>query len=42
MKNVNLDYKPGFWLTIIMIMPFILMVEVAWRIKDWKDKRSNG
>lgn len=34
----NLDYEPGFWLTVAMILPFILIAEVACRIEDWKKK----
>jgi hypothetical protein len=28
MKQKNLDYEPGFWLTVLIILPAIVAVEV--------------
>lgn len=33
MKTQNLDYNPGFWLAILVIIPFALMAEGLWFIE---------
>lgn len=34
----NLDYEPGFWITVLMILPFMVTAEVIIRIENWKNE----
>ena len=36
----NLDFEPGFWLTVMMLIPFMVVVEVLCRFDEWDAKRK--
>lgn len=35
----NLDREPGFWLTVAILLPFILAIEVLCRVDDLRNRR---
>jgi hypothetical protein len=37
-EGQNLDRKPGFWLTVLMILPFMAMVEIALHVDELRKK----
>ncbi len=38
----NLDYEPGFWLTVLILLPFAVYVEIGCRIRDARERRKNS
>lgn len=37
----NLDYDPGFLLTVAILGPLLLFVEIACRVSDWRKRENN-
>jgi len=31
----NLDYEPGFWLTIAILLPFMVAIEIVCRVENF-------